>query len=121
MTWRAEFEFRIFRIFGVSHWHLRVRKHQSPGPGPKPVPPSLTTPASDLSHGGASRCICRYPPMRSKILPHSPTSSARANSYLCLLLGPRIIRLGDDLMRTGLEAGQAYLGQEIPWFWILRI
>lgn len=56
-------------LCGVPHRCMRARKRGSPVP--RPHLRSLTTLGFDPNQEGTCRHVCRYPPMRCKILPHS--------------------------------------------------
>lgn len=90
---------------------MRVRKRESPVSRPHLM--SLATLVFDPNQEGTCRHVCRYPLMRCKILQYSPTSSTQSNGYLCLLLGPRDMPMGDGLRRTGLEARHSYLSRDL--------
>lgn len=68
---------------------------------------------SDQNHEETCKKVCRYSPMRYKILPYSPASSAFPNSYLYQFLGTSGIHMGDGLRRNGLRR---LFAKKMPWF-----
>lgn len=102
----AKFEFRIFRLFGVLHWHIRPRKHLGAGPPPYVSNYSWSDPKpwKDLQ-------------AYLSIFSHAVWDPTTVLNIFCpakwlpvsLFLGPSITHTGDGLRKTGLEAGQVYL------------